>query len=68
MVWVYLLNLPGPPAMIPMIPTFACFLAISIAIYHLFPADWRQEPAFVSIGAGCLHDCHKPRQASLPRL
>ena len=34
--------------MIPMMPTFACFLAVSITIYHLFPADWRQEPTFAS--------------------
>ena len=47
-VWVYVSNLPGPAAMIPMLSTLACFLAMSITIYHLFPANWRQEPAFAS--------------------
>ena len=48
MVWVLLLELPGPVPMIPMLPVSSCFLAISITVCLLFPAAWRQEPAFAS--------------------
>ena len=34
--------------MIPMLPTSSCFLAISITVCLLFPAAWRQEPAFAN--------------------
>ena len=34
--------------MIPMLPTSSCFLAISITVALLFPADWRQQPAFAN--------------------
>ena len=48
MVWVLLLKLPGPVPMIPMLPVSSCFLAISITVCLLFPAAWRQEPAFAN--------------------
>ena len=48
MVWVFMLNLPGPVPMIPMIPVSSCFLTISITVCLLFPTTWRQEPAFAN--------------------
>ena len=46
MTWVFVLDLPGPTPMTPMIPTSACFLAVSIAVCFIFPASWRREAAF----------------------
>ena len=48
MIWVFVLDMPGPVPMIPMILVSSCFLAISITVCLIFPKDWRQEPAFAS--------------------
>ena len=47
-VWIFVLGLPGPAPMIPMLPTSSCFLAIGITVCLLFPAAWRKDTAFAN--------------------